>query len=94
MLTKTPHLFDDATQVTAGDSRWQGQTSGITGPLSARSAAHRRHHPAGADRSSASARRDPLAMTVNYCAPIAEGGFDLDLRLVKANRSRSTGAWR
>ena len=27
MLTKTPHLFDDATQVTAGDSRWQGKTS-------------------------------------------------------------------
>ena len=25
--TKTPHLFDDATQVTAGDSRWQGKTS-------------------------------------------------------------------
>jgi hypothetical protein len=39
MLTKTPHLFDDATQVTAGDSRWQGKTSRITGPLSARSAA-------------------------------------------------------
>ena len=30
---------------------------------------------------------DPLAITVNYCAPIAEGDFDLDLRLVKANRS-------
>ena len=27
MLTKTPHLFDDATKVTAGDSRWQGKTS-------------------------------------------------------------------
>jgi hypothetical protein len=27
MLTKTPHLFDDATRVTAGDSRWQGRTS-------------------------------------------------------------------
>ena len=27
MLTKTPHLFDDATKVTAGDSRWQGHTS-------------------------------------------------------------------
>jgi hypothetical protein len=27
MLTKTPHLFDDATQVTAGDSCWQGKTS-------------------------------------------------------------------
>ena len=27
MLTKTPHLFDDATRVSAGDSRWQGRTS-------------------------------------------------------------------
>src|SRR5882724_1687943 len=27
MLTKTPHLFDDATRVTAGDSCWQGKTS-------------------------------------------------------------------
>ena len=30
---------------------------------------------------------DPLSLTVNYCAPIAEGAFDLDVRLVKANRS-------
>ena len=30
---------------------------------------------------------DPLALTVNYCAPIAQGAFDLDVRLVKANRS-------
>src|SRR5581483_3321847 len=30
---------------------------------------------------------DPLALTVNYCAPIAEGTFDLDVRLVKPNRS-------
>ena len=41
MLTKTPHLFDDATQVTAGDSRWQGKTSPDYGRLSARSAAAR-----------------------------------------------------
>ena len=27
MLTKAPHVFDDATRVTAGDSCWQGQTS-------------------------------------------------------------------
>jgi len=27
MLTKAPHLFDNATQVTAGDSCWQGKTS-------------------------------------------------------------------
>lgn len=26
-------------------------------------------------------------MTVNFCAPIAQGAFDLDVRLVKANRS-------
>ena len=30
---------------------------------------------------------DPLSLTVNFCAPIAEGAFDLDVRLVKANRS-------
>jgi len=26
-LTTAPHLFDDATRVTAGDSCWQGRTS-------------------------------------------------------------------
>jgi acyl-CoA thioesterase len=30
---------------------------------------------------------DPLAVTVNFCAPIEEGPFDLDVRLIKANRS-------
>jgi Thioesterase-like superfamily len=30
---------------------------------------------------------DPVALTVNFCAPIAEGDFDLDVRLIKANRS-------
>ena len=30
---------------------------------------------------------DPLSLTVNFCAPVAEGAFDLDVRLVKANRS-------
>jgi len=30
---------------------------------------------------------DPLAITVNYCAPIARGPFELDVRLIKANRS-------
>jgi acyl-CoA thioesterase len=47
MLTKAPHLFDDATQVTG----------------------------------------DPLSVTVNFCAPVARGTFDLDVRLIKANRS-------
>ena len=87
MLTKTPHLFDDATQVTAGDSRWQGKTSpdywAFVGPFGGCTAATILRalidHPQRAG--------DPLALTVNFCAPVAEGVFDLDVRLVKANRS-------
>ena len=87
MLTKAPHLFDDATRVTAGDSRWQGQTSqdywAFVGPFGGVTAATMLRalidHP---QRSG-----DPLALTVNFCALIAEGDFDLDVRLVKANRS-------
>ena len=30
---------------------------------------------------------DPLALTVNFCASIAQGAFDLDIRMIKANRS-------
>jgi acyl-CoA thioesterase len=87
MLAKSRHLFDDATQVTAGGSRWQGRTSpdywafvgpfgGITAATILRALAR---HPKRAG--------EALSLTVNYCAPIAEGDFDLDLRLVKANRS-------
>jgi acyl-CoA thioesterase len=87
MLTKTPHLFDDATKVTAGDSRWQGHTSedywAFVGPFGGCTAATilraLMDHPQRAG--------DPTAITVNYCAPVAQGPFDLDLRLVKANRS-------
>src|SRR5580704_17529528 len=87
MLTKTAHLFDEATRVTAGDSRWQGQTSpdywAFVGPFGGATAATVLRalieHPERAG--------DPLAVTVNYCAPISEGPFDLDVRLVKANRS-------
>src|SRR3981189_1491966 len=87
MLTKTPHLFDDVPQVTAGDSRWPGKTSGdywaFVGPFGGATAATilraLMDHP---QRSG-----DPLALTVNFCAPIAQGPFDLDVRLVKANRS-------
>ena len=87
MLTKLPHLFDEATRVTAGDSRWQGRTSpdyfAFVGPFGGFTAATilraLMEHP---QRSG-----DPLAITLNYCAPIAEGDFDLDVRLVKANRS-------
>jgi len=87
MLTRPQHLFDDATRITAGDSCWQGRTSpeywAFVGPFGGFTAATilraLMEHPQAAG--------DPLALTVNYCAPIAEGEFDLDLRLVKANRS-------
>jgi acyl-CoA thioesterase len=87
MLTQAAHLFDDATRVTAGDSCWQGRTSedywAFVGPFGGATAATILRalidHPQRAG--------DPLALTVNYCAPIAEGDFDLDIRLVKANRS-------
>ncbi len=87
MHSKSPHLFDDATRITAGDSHWQGRTSpdywAFVGPFGGFTAAAilraLMEHPQRAG--------DPLALTVNFCAPIAEGAFDLDLRLVKANRS-------
>jgi acyl-CoA thioesterase len=87
MPTESHHLFDEATRVTAGDSRWQGHTSpdywAFVGPFGGATAATILRalieHP--------QASGDPLALTVNYCAPIAEGPFDLDVRLVKANRS-------
>src|SRR3954451_23246097 len=87
MHAKLPHPFDDATRVTAGDSSWQGRTSddywAFVGPFGGATAAtilralidHPQHSG------------DPLSLTVNFCAPIGQGVFDLDLRLVKANRS-------
>src|SRR4030088_1714242 len=86
MLTKTPHLFDDATKVTAGDSRWQGKTSedywAFVGPFGGATAATILRalidHP---QRSG-----DPLSLTVNYCAPIAAGAFALARPLGEAHR--------
>jgi hypothetical protein len=93
MHAKLPHIFDEATRVTAGDSRWQGHTSddywAFVGPFGGATAATILRalidHPQAAG--------DPLSLTVNYCAPIAKGTFDLDVRLVKANRS-SQHWWR
>ena len=82
MLTRTPHLFDDATRVTAGDSRWQGRTSdGLLGVCRPVRRGHRRHDPAGAARSSAALRRSAVA----------------DRQFLRADRARrrsiSTFAW-
>ena len=77
----------EATRVVAGDSRYQGRTSedywAFVGPFGGVTAATilraLMDHPQRAG--------DPLSLTVNFCAPIAQGAFDLDVRLVKANRS-------
>ncbi|MBV9562914.1 MAG: thioesterase family protein [Bradyrhizobium sp.] len=87
MSAPAPHPFDEATRVSAGDSRWRGHTSpdywAFIGPFGGMTAATilraLLQHP---QRSG-----DPLALTVNYCAPIAEGPFDLDVRLIRVNRS-------
>src|SRR3981081_4024332 len=79
--------FDDATRVAAGDSGWTGRTSpdywAFVGPFGGVTAATILRtiveHP---QRSG-----EPLALPVNFCAPIAEGAFELDVRLIKANRS-------
>ena len=84
MLTKTPHLFDDATRVTAGDSCWQGRTSedywAFVGPFGGATAATMLRalldHPQRAG--------DPLSLTVNFCAPVAR-------RTVRSRRSPDQG---
>ena len=87
MLAPANHVFDDATKIIAGDSSWQGnagedyfafvgQFGGATAASILRALIQ---HP---ERSG-----DPLALTVNFCAPVVQGEFDLDIRLVKANRS-------
>jgi len=87
MHSKTPHPFDEATRVTGNEGCWQGATSddyrAFVGPFGGATAAIILRalidHPLRAG--------DPLSLTVNYCAPIEQGSFDLNLRLVKANRS-------
>lgn len=87
MPDTAPHLFDAATRVAAGDSRWTGHTSddywAFVGPFGGITAATLLRaiieHP--------QCLGDPLSLTVNFCAPIARGAFDLDVRLIKANRS-------
>lgn len=83
----TEHVFDQATRVTAGDSQWRGHASpdywAFIGPFGGITAATMLR----AIVEHSQREGDPLSLTVNYCAPIAEGPYDLDVRLIKANRS-------
>jgi len=83
----TPHPFDTATRVELADGRFTGATSddyhAFVGQFGGATAATLlralMQHPERAG--------DPLAFTVNFCAPVASGTFDLAPRLVKATRS-------
>jgi acyl-CoA thioesterase len=82
-----PHPFDAATRVERSGRRCRGATSdaywafvgpfgGVTSATLLRAALE--------DEARAG---DPLALTVNFCAAISRGSFDLELRQSRANRS-------
>ncbi len=83
------HPFDQALQLQAGpdEDHWLGCTSpayaNMVGPFGGITAAQALagvlNHP----------RRlgDPVALTVNFTAPVADGAFDLIVRPVRTNRS-------
>ncbi len=95
MLEKTPdtslrdtvHPFDRATQVIAVDGGWRGEASAdyfaFVGPFGGATAATMLR----AIMMQPESLGDPLSVTVNFCAPVGGGGFDLATRLIKATRS-------
>ncbi len=83
----TLHPFDQATRVVAEGGRLRGATSDLywafVGPFGGATAATMLR----AVLEHGERRGEPLALTVNYCAPIGRGAFDIDIRLLRANRS-------
>lgn len=82
------HAFDTAISLRPdGSGRLRGETSAdywaFVGPFGGTTAATLLNAVTQDPR----AAGDPLALTVNYAAPIAEGGFEIDVRPVRANRS-------
>ncbi|MGE2834607.1 acyl-CoA thioesterase [Mycobacterium sp. SMC-4] len=81
------HPFDDALTLTPSDGGWRGHTSpawaNMVGPFGGVTAAILlravESHP---DRTGA-----PVALTVNFTAPVADGAFDVSARIVRTNRS-------
>lgn len=90
MTETTPdasHPFDRATQVTAAGNRWRGATSddyfAFVGPFGGVTAATLLR----AVMVQPECLGDPLSVTVNLCAPVTNGAFDLDVRLIRTTRS-------
>lgn len=81
-------VFDKAIDLQpAGDGHFQGSTvpewANMAGPFGGITAAALiraiQLHP--------QCHGQPIALTVNYVAPIADGDFDVDTKLVRTNRS-------
>lgn len=84
---KAPHPFDEATKVIVEEGRRFGATSdhywAFVGPFGGATAATILE----AVLTHGERNGEPLALTVNYCAPVRRGRFGIDVRLVRANRS-------
>ncbi|GGC50362.1 acyl-CoA thioesterase [Chelatococcus reniformis] len=83
-----PHPLDAATQLTARpDGSYEGHTStaywNFTGPFGGVTAACLMRALLDHPRRQGS----PVSLTVNYCAPVAEGAFRITPRLARTNRS-------
>lgn len=87
-MTTPLHPLDLATQLTpSDDGRLMGRTSGaywnMMGPFGGTTAATLLRAALEAPQRLG----DPVALTVNFCAPIAEGAFEIGLNEARTNRS-------
>lgn len=86
--TRTPHPFDRALHLDSlGAGTLRGRTqpewANMVGPFGGITAAIMLH----AAQSHPDRIGDPLALTVNYAGPIADGEFDIAARAARTNRS-------
>lgn len=81
------HIFDVATHIERTGGRLRGTTSdaywAFLGPFGGCTTATLLRAAFEDSRRDG----DPLAVTVNFCAPVAKGPFDIALTLARANRS-------
>jgi acyl-CoA thioesterase len=87
-MTVTPHPFDRALQLDSADAgtmrgATQPEWANMVGPFGGITAAILLR----AVESHPNRIGDPLALTVNFAAPIADGDFDITVRPARTNRS-------
>lgn len=82
------HPFDDAIRLQpAGDDRWTGAThadyANMVGPFGGVTAAVLLNAALGHPQR----QGDPIALTVNFAGPVADGAFEVEARPLRTNRS-------